>query len=254
MSALWLQEMKWPDVADYLKEDDRVMIPVGSTEQHGKYDPLGTDSLAAICLAEDASDKARVVLAPPLWFGWSPHHLIQPGTINIRAEVLIEVLYDIMKSLAENGFKKFVVINGHRWANVPWIQIASERAQRELKVKVAIFDPGYMSKQIASRFGPLGHADDTETSHMLYKYPHLVDMSQAKDYLPEEKPFPSIPREEPFLRDTLCMVLRTKEDMKARVDASQDSISGKPSLSSANKGKEYHEYLVSRLIQVLEQL
>jgi len=69
MSALLLQEMKWPEVKDYLAKDDKVIIPVGSTEQHGYWLPLGTDTFTAISLAEDVSEKTRVMLTPPNWFG-----------------------------------------------------------------------------------------------------------------------------------------------------------------------------------------
>lgn len=254
MSALWLQEMKWLEVKKYLEHDDRIIISWGSTEQHGKYAPLGTDTLAAIALAEDASEKTGVIIAPPMWFGWSPHHLVRPGTISVRAEVLIEILYDIIKSLAKHGFKKFVIINGHRIVNIPWMQIAAERAQRKLKVKVVIFDPAYMSKEVADElgFGPVGHAEEIEISHMLYKYPQLINLSKAKDYVPKEKPLYHIDPRDP--RDTLCYVPSTEEDMKSLIEVSGDPIAGRPTLSSAEKGRKYHEHLVSRLVFVLESL
>ncbi len=145
MPGLWLQNLKWTDVQEYLKKDDRIIIPWGSTEQHGRFAPLGTDTYSAIAIAEDASAQTGVLIAPPTWYGWSPHHLVAPGTVSVRPEVLAEMLYDIIKSLAKHGFKKFVVVNGHRIVNVPWMQIAAERAQRELGVRVVIFDPAYMT-------------------------------------------------------------------------------------------------------------
>ncbi|MEA1964926.1 MAG: creatininase family protein, partial [Candidatus Aerophobetes bacterium] len=60
MKSVKLQEMKWPDVKNYLKKDKRVILPVGSTEQHGPWLPVGTDTFVAICLAEDASEKTGV--------------------------------------------------------------------------------------------------------------------------------------------------------------------------------------------------
>ncbi|NIQ06810.1 MAG: creatininase family protein [Candidatus Korarchaeota archaeon] len=251
---MWLHEKRWPDVEKYLRKDDRIIIPVGSTEQHGAHAPLGTDSLAAISVAEDVSKEIGVMVAPPLWFGWSPHHLPLPGSISIRSDILVEMLYDIIRSLSVHGFENFVVLNGHRLANIPWIQIAVEKAQRTLDVKVVIFDPGYMSKEIVDElgFGPLGHADETETSHMLHKYPALVDLDKAKDFEAEEEtlyhPDPRDPR------DTLCYVPSTKEDTKRLVKTTEDAVVGKPSSASAEKGKEYHEYLVERLITVLRKL
>ena len=147
-----------------------------------------------------------------------------------------------------------MVINGHRIVNIPWMQIAAERAQRELKVKVVILDPAYMSKEICDEleFGPLGHAEEIEISHMIYKYPNLVKVEKARDYIPQEKPLYHVDPRDP--RDTLCYVPSTEEDMKALIEASGDSITGRPTLSSEEKGKKYHDHLVSRLIEVLEML
>jgi len=252
MKSVKLQEMKWPDVKDYLKRDNRVILPVGSTEQHGPWSPVGTDTFAAICLAEDASEKTGVIIAPPIWFGWSPHHMALPGTISIRPEILIELLYDEIESLTKHGFKKFITINGHRIVNLIWMQIAAERAQRKLGVKVVIFDPAYMSKEIVDKlgFGPVGHAEEIEGSQMLYKYPHLVDISKVKDYVPEETELYYIdPRDH---RDSLCYVPGVEETTRKIAEISGGPI-GRPSLASPEKGKKYHEHLVSRLVEVIEQ-
>lgn len=254
MSTLWLQERTWPDIEDYLKEDDRILLPIGSTEQHGRFAPLGTDTYVAVTLAEDVSAELGVLVAPPMWFGWSPHHLVRPGTVSVRAEVLIEVLFDMIGSLAKHGFKKFVVINGHRIVNISWMQIAAERAQRELAVKVVLFDPAYMSKEIADelQFGPIGHADEIEISHMVHRYPHLIDLERAKDNPPVVRELHHVdPREK---GDTLCYVPATIEDWSAVFERTGDTIGGNPTASSAEKGKLYHKHLVMRLRQVLEQL
>lgn len=253
MSALLLQEMKWPEVKDYLAKDDRVIIPVGSTEQHGYWLPLGTDTFTAISLAEDASEKTGVMVTPPNWFGWSPHHMALPGSVSIRPEILIELLYDEIESLAKHGFKNFITINGHRIVNLIWMQIAAERAQRKLGVKVVIFDPAYMQKEIADKlgFGAIGHAEESEGSEMMYKYSDLVDISKARDYVPgETKLYHIDPRDR---RDTLCYVPSTEEATRKIAEISGGPI-GRPLQASAEKGKKLHEYLVSRLVEVIEQL
>lgn len=254
MTNMWLQEKSCEDLEKYLQFDNRIMMPMGSTEQHGCFAPLGTDTYVAISLAEDAGKKAGVLTAPPLWFGWSPHHLVRPGTISIRAEVLIEVLYDAVKSLAGHGFKKFVVINGHRIVNIPWMQIAAERAQRELKVTVVIFDPAHMSKEIVKKlgFGPIGHAEEIEISHMLYRYPALVRIEQARDNPHETRSLYHIDPHDP--RDTLCYVPSTREDLQAVYQKTGDTVGGNPTRSTVEKGKAYHDHLVARLIEVLDQL
>ncbi|MBI2820899.1 MAG: creatininase family protein, partial [Acidobacteria bacterium] len=69
LRSVWLQELTWEDVRDYLKEKDTIMIPFGTTEQHGPAGPLGLDGYVAIGLAEDAAREAGVLVAPPLWYG-----------------------------------------------------------------------------------------------------------------------------------------------------------------------------------------
>jgi len=254
MGALKLQEMSWAAVEAYLEKDDRIILPVGSTEQHGAFAPLGCDTLVALGLAEEASRKLGVITAPPLWFGWSPHHLVRPGTVSVRAEVLLEVVFDAIESLAGHGFKSFLVVNGHRIVNLPWLQIAAERAQRELKVRVCLFDPAHMSKEIVARlgFGPLGHAEDIEISHLLHLHPELVDMSRASDNPPHPRPLYHLDPHDP--RDTLCYVPATREDLEEVYQATGDAHGGLATAASAEKGKAYHRHLVQRMIQVLESL
>lgn len=210
MSKMKLEELKWPDIENYLKNDKRIIIPIGSTEEHGKWLPLGSDTFAAKVLAEDASLKTGVLVAPPLHFGWTPHHMALSGTISIRAEILIELLYDIICLLNKHGFNKFVCLNGHRIVNLSWIRISAERAQRLLGVKVVIFDPAYMSKEILDKlgFGKIGHAEEIEGSHILYKFPNLVDIKAGKYYIPEEKDLYHEDLRDS--RDTLCYMPAVK--------------------------------------------
>ena len=250
----YLQEKKWTEAAELIKESCGVaIIPIGSVEQHGPHLPLGTDAYVAITLAEAAAEKTKVVMTPPLWYSWCPHHMALPGSISIRAEVLIELLYDIISSLNKHGVKKFVLINGHRIANIPWLQISAEKAQRELDVKVKIFDPAYMSKSLLPSldFGPVGHADEIESSHMLYRYPELVDMSKAKDN--PVKPAELYSVDPSFMGDTLCMVPSTEKDMRFAIDAA-DGATGSPTKSDAGKGRIYHEHLVNHLVNIINGL
>jgi creatinine amidohydrolase len=251
---VWLQEMRWQEIQQFRDTGGSLaVIPVGSVEQHGFHLPLGTDSMVAIRLAEDAAQQTNAIVTSPLWFGWSPHHLALPGTISIRPQILIELLFDVLSSLAAHGFSRFVIVNGHRIVNIPWIQISAEKAQRELAVKVAVYDPAYMSKEIADRlgFGELGHAEEIETSHMLHIMPHLVRMEEARDYPPRERRLyhvdPRIPE------DTLCYVPSTAKDLE-RTAGESGGASGRPTMATAEKGKQLHEHLVARLIEVITEL
>lgn len=254
METIKLERLSYKDVEIYLESDDRIILPVGSTEQHGAFAPLGTDTYVATAIAEDGGRRSGVVVAPPLWFGWSPHHLVKPGTISIRAEILIELLCDVIASLAGHGFKNVVVVNGHRIVNLSWMQIAAERAQRTLGAKVVLFDPAYMSKEVIDElgFGSIGHGEEIEISHMCHCHPDLIHLDNAEDNPHEETPLYHLdPRD---FRDTLCYVPATREGLQQVFESTGDTITGRPSLATAQKGKAYHEHLVSRLVEVLEML
>jgi creatinine amidohydrolase len=252
--SVWLQDNSWDELAELQRKAQNVIIiPVGSTEQHGSHLPLGTDTMVAMMVAEDAAEQAGVVVAPPLWFGWSPHHMVLPGTITIRPEILIEVLYDVIDSLHKHGFSKFVVINGHRIVNIPWMQLAAERAQRLLGIKVVLFDPAYMSKTIVGTlgYGPVGHTEEIETSHMLYKHPDLVQLAKARDNPPANHELYSV--DPAYPGDTLCYVPSTARDMQKSVDAA-GGTTGSPSKTNKDQGQIYHKHLVNNLVAVIRQL
>ena len=176
--------MTWEEVEKAQQRCDVAIIPIGSLEQHGYHLPEGTDTMVAIKLAEDVAQKTGAVVAPPLWFGWSPHHMALPGTVSVRPEVLIELVSDVCRSLVHHGFKKLVIINGHRLVNIPWLQLTAGRTQEETGAQVVLVDPAYIGKEIAGKldFGAIGHADEIETSHMLFIHPELVSMDKAKGH------------------------------------------------------------------------
>ena len=179
--------------------------------------------------------------------------MVLPGTITIRPGILIEVVYDVVESLHQHGFNNFVLLNGHRIVNIAWLQIVGERVKRELGVKVAIFDPAYMSKEITQSlgWGDVGHAEEIEGSHMWYCYPELVKMERAKDNPHRHRELYHIdPR---YSGDTLCYVPSSPAEQEELVRVS-GGTSGEPSKASREGGKVYHEHLVERMLKVIEAL
>lgn len=249
-----LETKSWPEAQEAIAKSGGVaIVPIGSVEQHSLHLPLGTDSYVAITLAEDAGEQTGAVVTPPLWFGWSPHHMVRPGTITIRPEALIDLTYDIIASLAAHGLKKIILINGHRIVNVVWMQICAERAQRELGVTIKIFDPAYMSKDIVGPlgFGPVGHAEEVETSHMMYKFPDLVHLERAKDNPIKETPLYSV--DPTYTHDTLCYVPSSYEHALKNAEVA-GGVTGEPSKADAEKGRIYHEHLIKNLVTVVKAL
>lgn len=107
-----LEELNWMDVEEYLKKDNRVMLVTGACEQHG-YLSLLTDVRIPMALADAASQESGVLVAPPLNFGISPYFLDYPGSISLRVETFLFVVEDIISSLYRQGFRRFLVLNGH---------------------------------------------------------------------------------------------------------------------------------------------
>jgi len=107
-----LEELNWMDVEEYLKHDDRIILVLGACEQHG-YLSLLTDVKIPQALADAASERTGVLVAPALNFGVSPYFLAYPGTISLRTVTFLAVVEDIVRSLYGAGFRKVFVMNGH---------------------------------------------------------------------------------------------------------------------------------------------
>ena len=107
-----LEDLNWMDVEEYLKHEDRLMLILGATEQHG-YLSLLTDIKIPLAIADSASQQTGVLIAPPLNFGCSPYFLSYPGTLSLRVTTFIAAVEDLVRSAYGAGFRRIMVINGH---------------------------------------------------------------------------------------------------------------------------------------------
>lgn len=106
------RDANWRNIEEYLERDDRVVVPIGSTEQHAGLSLL-TDSLLAERVAAEAADPLGVPVLPVMPFGISTYFLGYPGTISLRVETMLSVVRDIFDSLAFTGFRRVLLVNGH---------------------------------------------------------------------------------------------------------------------------------------------
>ena len=251
LRSFWLQELTWEDVAGYLKTDNIILCPVGSTEEHGPAGPLGVDSYAAIALAEDTAKETGIMIAPPLWFGDSSHHLDFPGTISLRPETLGAVIKDIVRSLARNGFRKIVIINGHKGANLPALRTACRCLHQDelFDVLLALVDPMYLAKGIAHiKDAVEHHAGELEISHVWHKHPDLIKPDKLTHEQVDLEPIFSSFVHKDLLGaggDTIEIVWNSREQ-KTFAPTGSYSDSSK---ASPDKGKQYHEYMVKNLVR-----
>lgn len=107
-----LDGMNWQQVEAYLTGDDRAVLPIGSTEQHA-YLSLATDSLLAERVAVEAAEPLGVPVFPVLPYGITPAFRAYPGTVTLRDGTLFAVVQDILDSLAGDGFRRILIVNGH---------------------------------------------------------------------------------------------------------------------------------------------
>lgn len=250
----WLQDLKWTDVAEYLKTCDVIMLPVGSTEQHATHMPLGTDTYVAIGLSQDAAERTGVLIAPPLWYGWSVHHMQFSGSITVRPEILTSLTEDISYSLISHGFKKIVIINGHAQANLPPLHTAAVRVRNRAGAILAVVDPWDIGSRVARELmegppGSMGHATQHECSHMLHLHPDLIDMTKAPKMVVAQRKFHVTDH---YLQEDRVYIPKTMEEFRKSTEPS--GAYGDATLANPEKGAKYHRYVVDNIVQLLEEL
>jgi creatinine amidohydrolase len=133
-----ITDMNWQQVEEYLRRDDRAVVPLGSTEQHA-YLSLSTDSILAERIALEATEPLGVPVFPIVSYGIAPYFMAYPGTISLRVNTYIEVVRDILDSLARHGFKRIVLINGHG-GNTPAQSMCGEFLREHPKVRLKWHD------------------------------------------------------------------------------------------------------------------
>ncbi|KJH73086.1 creatininase family protein [Aliterella atlantica] len=103
----------WSEVEDYLQQSQGIILPIGSTEQHGPTGLIGTDAICAEAIARGVGEATSAVVAPTINVGMALHHTAFPGTISLRPSTMILLIRDYVSCLAKAGFTKFFFINGH---------------------------------------------------------------------------------------------------------------------------------------------
>src|SRR5262245_56060570 len=151
-------DMNWMQVEAYLASDDRAVFPIGITEQHA-YLSLATDLRLAETIALDAAEPLGIPVFPVLPYGITPHFSGYPGTITLRAETFATVVREVLDSMANGGFRRILIVNGHG-GNAP-VQASCEAwaASREgVRVRFHNWWRGPRTWQKVQSIAPASHA------------------------------------------------------------------------------------------------
>ncbi len=192
--TVFLGEMTSPEVESFLAEHDTVIVPTGSTEQHGPHGPLLTDALIATEVARRAAPRVGAAVAPTINYGLSYPHTGFTGLVQIRIPTFMALIEDLAASLAESGFRRIVFLNGH-YDNTYAIAYACANAAERLPAGTRAFPINYWDgltpDEAGEFFDPSTglHANRGETSAMLVIDPGAVDMENANAEFP---PFPEV--------------------------------------------------------------
>lgn len=193
------------EVEEKIRKLGAAILPIGAVEAHGPHLPLGTDNLLASRLADKLAERTDSFVLPTLPYGqvWSLRNF--PGSINVSNEALIRLLADIGESIYHQGFRIFIMVNGHLGNAVALKEAARILYERVPELKVFyFFYPGTKEitaevREASAAHGSYMHADEIETSYMLYLAGEYVDMSKAIDGTPQipiEADFTPTPWEE----------------------------------------------------------
>jgi creatinine amidohydrolase len=192
--TVFLGEMTNPEVEAFLAGHDTVLVPVGSTEQHGPHGPLLTDVLVPVEVARRVAARVGAAVAPSINYGLSYPHVGFTGVVHLRIPTFMTLIEDVLAGLATMGFRRIVFLNGH-YDNTYAIAYACANAADRLPAGTRAFPINYWdglsADEAAEFFGPTNglHANRGETSAVMAIDPALVDLDAANAEFP---PFPDV--------------------------------------------------------------
>lgn len=236
-----LADLSWDQVNEYLAHDDRLIFPLGATEQHGRHLGLGCDFQIAEAIARAAGDQTGALVAPVLAYGMSLHHMRFTGTLSLTPSTLYGVLVDIMRTAHAHGFHRILTVNGHG-GNTASLDSALAVVANELTgLRVKQFEwwkEADILKMVDDAVGVQRgtHSSPAETAFLMAARPEAIHMDRA-------------PR-----RD--APVDRSREFLSAKFFAEKypDGVMGlEPTPGSAELGARLMERSVQICVEELEK-
>jgi creatinine amidohydrolase len=185
--VLW-ERLKRTEIEQAAGAGAVVVIPIASLEQHANHLPVNTDSNIVSTIAQRAARAVQafpVLVLPPVWTGYSPHHMAYPGSVTLKYHTFVEVLTQVASSVHAHGFRKILLLNGHG-GNSPIVAGMRTKLEHEDGFSVVGQDywnipgmPEAMRSLCPTDKGFIGHAGEFETSAQLHLQPELVETREA---------------------------------------------------------------------------
>jgi creatinine amidohydrolase len=225
--------MTWKDVEEYLKKRNDVIIPIGTIEEHGYHLPLLTDSIIAEKVSREVGKRTGIMVLPTIFYGFSSTLRYYPGTITSDFDGLRGFMYDIFQSLVNQGFKRIYVISGHG-GRAHEIAIKEAAKKHILENHVDIFYINLYKTDGITKFleDKPSHADEAETSLMLFLQPDLVNMKKAVNEKKIDKKF---------------SVLK-------RFELTKSGVFGRAKLATKEKGEKVFNRMVEEIVKFIEMV
>ena len=262
--GIYFQNMTTKEVEERLKKCDLIILPIGSTENHGPHACYGEDTFLVTRIAETVAKKTGCTIAQPLWYGSHPfHHLGMPGTIPIDENIFTAYISQMIAGFWNAGFRKQIILNGHGQEYV--LPTAIHRFAKKYQVPGIFINlnwyyaiPQFMKdKAHGGPFEtPFIHADEAETSVGRLFFPDMVDMSKTEEaetemLMPGGHMDTSVDSYGRPSRWSEC-----EGHAAIEIAGTPEGVVGKPGLGEANKAKKpvlaIMEYLTLLIDETLE--
>jgi creatinine amidohydrolase len=222
-----LKHLRPAEVAALIERDPRLILPVGTCEQHGPHMPLGADTIIVERLSSDLSAEFGILLAPTVEYGVNVvTERGFAGNASLRKKTLHRMLNDLLDTWESTGIREFILLTAHE--HDPHLEALSTVITSTARVRVIdIFGVNFID--LLEGQGEPMHGDEVDTSLMLHLAPELVDMSLAQDYM--------------MSRDELRRYRRGW----LRVPRQSPGSIGRPTLATAEKGRALYERIHKRI-------
>lgn len=250
--TVFLVEMTNRELEMFLQSHDTVIIPVGSTEQHGPHSPLGTDRIIAQEVARRVAEKIAAVVAPPLSYCLSYPHRGFAGEFSLCIETFMAVVRDLVVAFARSGFRRIIFLNGHYDNTYPIAYACAQAAEIVPPGQVRAFPLNYwdgLTPEQAGEYISMAkgmHANAGEVSALLAIDPQLVDVEQANEE------FPNFPETKTGSAAVHTAFFFTSPGSVYRITRS--GTWGDARQASAEQGEKFLEWGVQSVLNLLDDI